>query len=339
MARRRKKKTGKLPAKVGILLVCASLAYSAASIWFVHHPREWLDEKCEALPRFATAALFFAGNPLGDLTDALGWTGHDAVYEYDTEAPSGEVLFAGAPRRVSPPAPDDITIIRRGEFTIGWSPSLRHPVWVAYHVVPEAKYEAGERPKFQRDKEAANAPKPGDYSKTSYDRGHMAPNHAIATRYGADAQAKTFLMGNIAPQTPALNRGPWREVEHRIADLWTRRWGEIWVIVGCYSSGGNCEILSGSDSIDVPERFYQVIVAQDGMDVRALAVDFPQGVAWREWPSRCIVSIDELERRTGLDFLPDLDEFIASPLEAELPTRLWPIRLGDVFKMLKVHFR
>lgn len=339
MARKRRKKTRKLPAKAGFLLVCASLAYSAASIWFVHHPREWLDEKCEALPRFATAALFFAGNPLGDLTDALGWTGHDAVYEYDTEAPSGEVLFAGAPRRVSLPAPDDITIIRRGEFTIGWSPSLRHPVWVAYHVVPEAKYEAGERPKFRRDSEAANAPNPGDYSKTSYDRGHMAPNHAIATRYGADAQAKTFLMGNIAPQTPALNRGPWREVEHRIADLWTRRWGEIWVIVGCYSSGGNCEILSGSDSIDVPERFYQVIVAQDGMDVRALAVDFPQGVAWREWPSRCIVSIDELERRTGLDFLPDLDEFIASPLEAELPTRLWPVCLGDVFRMLKVHFR
>ena len=212
-------------------------------------------------------------------------------------------------------------------------------MWVAYHVVPEAKYEAGERPRFQRDKEAANSPKPGDYSKTSYDRGHMAPNHAIATRYGADAQAKTFLMGNIAPQTPALNRGPWREVEHRIADLWTRRWGEIWVIVGCYSSGGNCEILPGSDSIDVPERFYQVIVAQDGMDVRALAVDFPQGVAWREWPSRYIVSIDELERRTGLDFLPDLDEFISSPLEAELPTRLWPVRLGDVFKMLRVHFQ
>ena len=297
MARKRRKKTRKLPAKAGFLLVCASLAYFAASIWFVHHPREWLDEKCESLPRFATAALFFAGNPLGDLTDALGWTGHDAVYEYDTEAPSGEVLFAGAPRRVSLPAPDDITIIRRGEFTIGWSPSLRHPVWVAYHVVPEAKYEAGERPKFQRDKEAANSPKPGDYAKTSYDRGHMAPNHAIATRYGAEAQAKTFLMGNIAPQTPALNRGPWREVEHRIADLWTRRWGEIWVIVGCYSSGGNCEILSGSDSIDVPERFYQVIVTQSGMDVRAPA---KRGMARMALPLHC------LDRRTREAHRPGL---------------------------------
>ena len=44
-------------------------------------------------------------------------------------------------------------------------------------------------------------------------------NHAIESRYGAEEQEKTFMMSNIAPQSPVLNRGVWRNVEHRIADL------------------------------------------------------------------------------------------------------------------------
>ena len=51
------------------------------------------------------------------------------------------------------------------------------------------------------------------------------------------------------------------------------------------------------------------------------------------------MSIDELEEMTGLDFLPDLPEFIQNPLEAELPSRLWPIRKRDIFKKLAVRLK
>lgn len=323
--------------KTGIVALLLFLLYCVSAVWFVQHPAEWIKEKTDSWPSFITEALFAVGNPIGDITDALSITGHDAVYKYDTPAPSMSPFFAGAPKRISGPAPDDIIVIRRKHFVIGWSPSLRHPVWCAYHVIPHAAFEAGERPKFQREK-SINAPKPGEFANSGYDRGHMAPNYAIATRYGPDNQRLTFLMGNIAAQSPALNRGPWREIEHRIADLWTRRWGEIWVITGCYSEENHQEVLSGSKDIHVPERFYQILVAQDGFNVRALAVDFPQNISWRAWPSRYITSIDALEEKTGLDFLPDLPYFISSPLEAELPTRLWPVRFLDVVKMLMLHF-
>jgi endonuclease G len=160
----------------------------------------------------------------------------------------------------------------------------------------------------------------------------MVPNHAIESRYGADDKKKTFLMSNIAPQTPALNQGVWRNVEHRIADFWPAKYGEIWVIVGTIPNSRG-ETLSGTD-IEIPGRVYQVIVAQEGMDVRALAVVFDQHVPWREWAARNIVSIDELEEEAGLDFLPDLPTFIQNPLEAETPSRLWPIRARDVFRLI-----
>ena len=328
---KRKNRSRRASLKLGVILLTVLGLWGLAGEWYAHHPRDWFAGQ----PKPLSSALGWIGNPLSDLTDALDWTGHDAVYEYDTEAPNGQALFAGAPVRVSAPAPSDIRILNRGHFLIGWSDKLRHPVWCAYHVRPQAPYDAGKRPGFTKDKSVAAAPTPNDFTRSGYDRGHMVPNYAIATRYGSDEQKKTFLMSNIVPQTPALNRGVWRDVEHRIADLWASRYGEIWVIVGCISDGN--ETVSGT-SVDVPTQFYQVIVAQEGMDVRALAVLFEQDVPWNCWAARNIVTIDELEKRTGLDFNPELPGFIQDPLEADLPTRLWPIRLRDLFKLISLRF-
>ena len=328
-------KSRRISLKLGFFLLLFLGVWGGVSEWFVHHPRAWLEERRASWPTILTASLYWMGNPLADFTDSLDWTGHDAVYEYDTEAPDNAILFAGAPRRTGDPAPSDIRILNRGEFLIGWSDRLRHPVWCAYHVRRDANFDAGERPGFLRDRAVAAAPRPDDYTKSGYDRGHMVPNYAIATRYGDLERKKTFMMSNIAPQTPALNRGVWRNLEHRIADLWTARYGEIWVIVGCISHSR--ETLSGTN-IDVPDEYYQLIVAQEGMDVRALAVLLRQQVSWNEWAARNIVTIDELEERTGLDFNPELPSFIQEPMEADRPTRLWPIRLRDILKLVTLRY-
>ena len=342
-AKRRKKgkkgggRSRRLALKCGLAVLAAAVVFTSVSVWFVHHPYRWVSRMRSGLPGVVFAPLMYVGNAVGDVTDGLGWTGHDAVYEYDVEAPSGSVLFAGMPRRTGDPAPNDITVLDRGEFLVGWSQKMRHPVWCAYHVVKDERYPAGKRPGFTRDKSTPGAPKPSAYERSGYDRGHMVPNYAMATRYGDDVQRRTFLTSNIAPQTPSLNRGPWRDVEHRIADLWTARYGEIWVIVGCISLPGSDETVSGGD-IDVPDYFYQVVVAQEGLDVRAFAVLFPKNIPYGAYPARNLISIDELEELSGMDFLPDLPEFMQNPLESELPSRLWPVRARDIFKQIAIRF-
>lgn len=321
----------RLSARFGIAAVVLLASISTAGVWFVHQPKGWQAEKVASWPKVLTDNLYRFGNPVGDFTDSLGLTGIDAVYEFDEEAPIETIAFAGVPRRIGFPAPSDIRVLNRGEFKIGWSDSLKHPVWCAYHVTKEKKFEDGKRPSFMIDREVLAAPRPEDYTKSGYDRGHMVPNHAIISRYGEEARRQTFLMSNIAPQTAALNRGVWRDVEHRIADLWTAKYGEIWVIVGAIPSPSNQKFASG---IDIPGAFYQVIVAQSGMDVRALAVLIPQDVGWNAWAARYIVPIDELEELTGLDFLAELPSFIQDPLEAQTPTRLWPVRAQDILKQL-----
>jgi len=333
---KKKTKSQRRVARVGLALTLLLIVWGIIGEWYVHHSRSWLANHEEKWTCLVTAPLLWMGNPVADITDGLGWTGHDAVYEYDEEAPSGSVTFAGLPRRTGEPAPNDIRVIDRGEFIIGWSDSLHHPVWCAYHVTKDRLYEDGKRPSFLIDKSVPSAPRPDSYTKSGYDRGHMVPNHAIVSRYGTSAQRKTFLMSNIAPQSPALNRGVWRNIEHRIADLWTARYGEIWVVVGCIPSLEGERMTRAP--VDVPSSYFQIVIAQEGLDVRAFAVIFPKTIGWSAWPTRGLITIDELEELTGLDFNPDLPSFIQDPLESELPSRLWPVRLRDIFKQILLRF-
>lgn len=311
------------------------LLLSTIGVWYVSHPWQWISDNRDDFPSLITSPLEYFGNRAKMVTDALGFTGQDAVYDFDEPTPSGSVFFAGPPICTGAPAVGDVQVIDRGSFAVGWSRSLKHPLWVAYHVPAEKAYEAGKRPPFRADPSAPGSPAASAYKNSGYDRGHMAPNYAIATRFGTEAQKDTFYMSNIVPQRPGLNRGPWREVEHRIADLWTAKYGEIWVIVGCVPGNPEDRLPSG---VDVPTAYWQLIVARSEDGVRALALYMPQDLPFSAFPMHNIVTIDELERLTGLDLLSDLPNFLEKPLEAHLPTRLWPIRFIDVFKLLGIRF-
>ena len=338
-----KKRKSKAPRSLARRIVLASVATIVAAfvalcvfgVAYVRHSPEWLAEHRS----FFTMPLEYLGDRTAFITDGLGWTGHDCVYEFDEPAPSGQVLFAGAPVRTGAPAPSDLVTLDRGDFLIGWSPSLRRPVWAAYHVPKEARFEYGKRPAFQKDRSVATSPIPGDYRNTPYDRGHMVPNRAIVTRFGPDVQKKTFLMTNVAPQRPSLNRGPWREMEQRISDLWTQKYGEMWVIVGSLASTSQSsrESLPGT-SVNVPEKYYMIVAGQGPDGVRALAVLLDQSAGRWDFPVHNIVTVSELEKLSGLEFFPETPSFLKRPLQADRPTRLWPIRFRDIFKLILLRF-
>ena len=310
------------------------ILFSIYANWFVRQSKDLHKNKIKSLPAFIIKPLFSIGEISADLTDSFNLTGKDAICEKPKNHKVGKTFFAGMPAAKSININKDVSIIDKGEFTIAYSEKLHHPVWCAYRIPKEPIYKIDKRPNFKKDKSFKSCPAASSYARTGYDRGHMVPNHAIATRYGVEAQKKTFLMSNIAPQTPELNRGIWREIEHRIADLFTAKYGDIWVIIGAISNSS--ETLSGTN-IAVPSAFYQLIAAEDNNKIRALAFIFEQNIPWNVWPRHYIVSIDYLEEITGLDFFNKLDDVTEENLESQIPTRLWPIRFTDAFKALKIH--
>lgn len=63
-----------------------------------------------------------------------------------------------------------------------------------------------------------------DYTRTGYDRGHMLP--AADRSFDLGVMRATFVMSNVAPQTPALNRGPWAKAEEEVRRM-ARELGEV----------------------------------------------------------------------------------------------------------------
>jgi endonuclease G len=335
---RKNKHSHRLPRFISLTVTVAMAVALAVSDWYVHQPHAWQQSRTKNVP--AELAFWFTriGNVAADSTDSLGLTGHDATVKLDVPLATNQLVCAGLPKRLQGcKAPNDITVLNKRGFVIGYSPSLRHPVWVAYKVFPVRNRVPPTRPTlFKPDPAALNSPQHKDYSKSGYDRGHMAPNLAIATRYGKAAQEQSFQTSNVCPQRPGLNQGPWCDVEFRIADLWPTCYDDVWVITGALSNPGDKRLASG---IDIPTAFYQIVVAQKKGKIRAFAVCMPQSIH-RHTPARAtLMSIDDLEKLSGFDFLSDLPDDVENNLEAQTPTRLWPTGWAGYFKLLYKHLR
>ncbi len=235
-------------------------------------------------------------------------------------APGDKVhLYGGVP--LLRPDLASVRVLANLGYVVGYSDALGNPLWAAYRMHDMEPAAAPERPdEFSLDLRTAARIEPGDYTRSGYDRGHLAPNHAIATRYGAAAQRETFLMSNIIPQKHALNAGLWKQLEQRIANSYPARFGEVWVIAGPVF-GPKPEKLRRR--VAVPDSCYMIIVDESDGRVRATAFLFPQSTAENARLDDFLVSIDELEHRTGLDFLPELPDAAEDALEARRAERAW----------------
>ena len=225
-------------------------------------------------------------------------------------------LYGGVPQ-----GPAAVRVLPNTGYIVGYSDALGDPLWAAYRVADIELSDPPKRPdSFAADIRTAARIESQVYNNSGYDRGHMAPNYAIATHYGRSAQEETFQMSNVCPQRHALNAGVWKELEHRIATNYAGRFGEVWVFAGPVF-GARPEKLRRR--VAVPEAFYMIVIDESGGRVRAEAFLFPQEAPASARLDDYLASIDEIERRTGLDFLSDLPDEAENALEAKRVERAW----------------
>ncbi len=161
------------------LLACVTIAFSINSVKLISLDGESLLEVDKVQTVQSICVLLFVLSPV-----------------YAQDHPN----YAGLPQSTA-------TIIENPGFTIGYSEEHKNPIRVSYklfHVEDPVKHERPSR--FKVDDRAEAKVKHSDYTNNGYDRGHMAPNDAIMTCYGRDAQLSTFCMSNICPQMPKLHR-------------------------------------------------------------------------------------------------------------------------------------
>ncbi|MCR5761824.1 MAG: DNA/RNA non-specific endonuclease [Treponema sp.] len=212
-------------------------------------------------------------------------------------------------------------------FTLCYRESYELSEWVAYILTREELNKVTGRPKkYYTDYNISTmSAEPSDYSRSGYDRGHLAP--AADMEWSKQSAKESSYMSNIAPQISQLNQGLWNELEQKVRK-WAETFGEIAVITGPILEKDPSEYKKiGKNNISVPEYYYKVLLApqktEDGKGTFiALAFIMPN--------QNCTGSvfdyaatIDEIETRTGLNFFSLIPDKLENELEKNIDFSGW----------------
>lgn len=211
-------------------------------------------------------------------------------------------------------------------FSLSYVEQYELPEWVSYELTVDMM----NKPKYNRDQDFNPDPaiRTGsghyrDYKGSGYRRGHLVPSGDMA--WNKEAMDATFLLSNVAPMRQEFNDGIWLELENNVRD-WSRKYGDINVVTGPLFNGTTTTI--GENQILVPRYFYKaVFTIQDSVPM-AVAFLFDQEQQAFSVLGDYVVSIDSLEKLSGIDLFEgrygNWDEEIKLEKRSDIPAGEWP---------------
>lgn len=216
-----------------------------------------------------------------------------------------------------------------------WDYTLQSQRWSCYQMHSGYKVTGVSRyygnPQYPWDEDLAT-----DYFvKTDYfvgsgfDHGHICPS---ADRlYSKTANYQTFFMTNMQPQYNKFNAGLWGVMEEQVRKWTPTKSGDtLYVCKGTTIDGQYFENKSGTlkyiqDKQLVPRFFYMALLLRNELGFRAIAfwAENLNEVHTNDPLINYVISIDELEKRTGIDFFCNLPDDIEEQVEASYVPIVW----------------
>lgn len=213
-------------------------------------------------------------------------------------------------------------LIRHIAYTVSYNSDYKIPNWVAYELTEkeESNKNYSRTNRFVRDPLVKGASASNeDYSHTGYDRGHMAP--AADMRWSMRAMQESFYLSNMCPQKPGLNRGIWSKLEEQCR-LWVKDRGRIFIISGPINESKPRRL--GKNRVVVPPHFFKVVATASGNHPCVMAFVFDNKDYKEKNPEKFEVTVDEVEKLTGLDFFSLLPDNIENVIESKIVKKPWP---------------
>lgn len=166
------------------------------------------------------------------------------------------------------------------------------------------------------------------YWRSGYDHGHICPSYDRLC--SSEANYQTFYMSNMQPQFNKFNAGLWLKMENIVSGNWNRSSFRDTLYV---CKGGTIDdpelILSTTDKgMIVPKYFYMAVLCKNTQGYKAIAF-------WAQHLNSdhsndnlidYVISIDELENRTGIDFFCNLPDDIEEKAERVVYPQSWGLK-------------
>ena len=166
------------------------------------------------------------------------------------------------------------------------------------------------------------------YRGSGYNRGHICASEDRI--YNKDANEQTFYLSNIHPQKYEFNAGIWLEMESKLR-TWNRNdfRDTLYVCKGGTIDNADQIIKTTPKGLIVPKYFYMAILCKNhvkgngGYKALAFWVEHDGNINKFTPLKNFVISIDELEKKTGIDFFCNLPDDIEKKVEAKSVPSLW----------------
>lgn len=214
---------------------------------------------------------------------------------------------------------EHLTLIKHSGYSLLYDEYYEQAQWVAYELDAKKVLNSFERTnKFLKDpsvpgESATNA----DYQGSGYDRGHLAP--AADMGYSEITMKESFFYSNMSPQVPGFNRGIWKKLEEQVRQ-WASDYHQIFIVTGPVLRQGLPTM--GPNEVAIPEFYYKVVLDTNIHHQQMIAFLLPNESSHQSLSS-FVISTNELEKITGINFFPKLENKIEEKLESKSNTNLW----------------
>lgn len=158
-----------------------------------------------------------------------------------------------------------------------------------------------------------------DYWYSGFDRGHLAPSADF--RWSSRAINESYLYSNISPQRAELNRERWAEMEDLLRSYVIKTNHPLLIVTGPILKD-SLPYIGKENKISIPEYYFKVAIDFDDTVQSGIAFIMPNKFC--EYPPMSYaVSIDSLEKLTGIDFFPELTVEKEKNIESKFIESYW----------------
>lgn len=167
----------------------------------------------------------------------------------------------------------------------------------------------------------------GEYrsGNSNYARGHIV---ASADRLmSMDANGQTFYMTNMQPMIDNFNEGVWQQMESFVQKKCpTNSTDTLYVVKGGTIDDAQNVLAYTTNGFIVPKYFYMALLLRNSSGYRAMGFWIEHKAGNSTTLSDYVVTIDQLEQKTGIDFfcnLPDATENYVEGLALDKVKSAW----------------
>lgn len=220
-----------------------------------------------------------------------------------------------------PATTPDEDIYQYSGFTSSYNHSTLVPNWVAYELTAE-ELQGGYETKsssFSRDPNVkGRQASREDYSRSGWDKGHMAPKADL--RWSEKAYWESHYFTNVCPQNHEMNAGDWNSLEKSVR-RWARQYGRIWVVCGPIFDQQEFGTI-GDARVQVPDAFFKALLIHVGEDWSSIAFVMPnKGRHHPQLSYSC--TVDDLEEIIQRDLFPSLPDDVEAQVESVINLSYW----------------